>query len=96
MLDVYYHTLGINPGCSEAEIRSRYLELVRKFPPETNPEKFAQIHNAYENLKDPINTMDEILYELQTNDSIDQIIAAMIEELRQERLPTNMILNMGK
>jgi preprotein translocase subunit Sec63 len=96
MFDVYYYTLGLNPGCSETEIRQRYLELLRKFPPETNQEQFAKIHEAYENLKNPVAMMDDILTSLQTNDSIEQIIEVLVEELRHERLPTAMILNMGK
>ncbi|MDR2642244.1 MAG: J domain-containing protein [Planctomycetaceae bacterium] len=96
MLDIYYHTLGINPGCSESEIRRRYLELVHKFSPEKNPEQFAKIHQAYENLKNPVATMDDILELSQNEDSIEQIIEVLVDELRQERLPTNMILNMGK
>ncbi|MDR1485865.1 MAG: J domain-containing protein [Planctomycetaceae bacterium] len=96
MFDIYYHTLGINPGCSETEIRRRYLELLRKFPPETNQEQFAKIHEAYENLKNPVAMMEEIIKSSQTNDSIEQIIEVLVEELRHERLPTGMILNMGK
>ncbi|MDR2762049.1 MAG: J domain-containing protein [Planctomycetaceae bacterium] len=96
MLDVYYYTLGVNPGCSESEIRNRYLELVREFPPEKNPDKFAKVHEAYENLKNPIGLMQGILSDLQTSDSIEQIINVLVDELRQERLPTEMILNMGK
>ncbi|MDR2345902.1 MAG: DnaJ domain-containing protein [Planctomycetaceae bacterium] len=96
MFDVYYHTLGISPGSSKAEIRNRYLELVRKFPPEKNPEKFVKIQEAYDNLKDPIGIMYEMLLSLQTSDSMEQIIEELIDELRDERLPTNMIINMGK
>ncbi|MDR1924376.1 MAG: J domain-containing protein [Planctomycetaceae bacterium] len=96
MYDIYYHTLGVEPGCSDTEIRKRYLELLRQFPPEKFPEKFNRLHDAYEMLKNPIAMMDEMLFSLRTDDSIDQIIKSLVEELREERLPTDIILNMGK
>ena len=38
----------------EAEVRPRYLELVKQFPPEREPEKFREIRAAYEATKDPL------------------------------------------
>jgi curved DNA-binding protein CbpA len=48
----YYLTLGLSPDVSDAEIRKRYLELVRENPPGRNPERFRKITAAYETLKD--------------------------------------------
>ena len=31
----------------------RYLELVRQFPPDQAPERFAAVHAAYDALRDP-------------------------------------------
>ena len=36
-----YETLGLSPDAGESEIRRRYLELVREFPPDRAPERFA-------------------------------------------------------
>ena len=47
-------TLGVKPDAPEAEIRARYLNLVKQFPPEQNPDEFRRIHSAYTAVKDPL------------------------------------------
>ncbi len=49
-----FAVLGVPQGAGEAEIRARYLELVKEFPPERNPEKFREIRAAFEAAKDPL------------------------------------------
>ena len=53
----YYETLGIKRDASEAEIKSAYRKLARKFHPDVNKtkeaeEKFKEINEAYEVLGD--------------------------------------------
>lgn len=96
MYSVHYHTLGVSPDCSEADLRKRYLELVRQYPPETHGEKFSAIHAAYEKLKDPLASLPEMLFSLEADDSIDRIIASVLTDVRSERLPTAMLLKMGE
>ncbi|MDR1140797.1 MAG: J domain-containing protein [Planctomycetaceae bacterium] len=96
MYDIHYHTLGLMPGCSEEVLRKRYLELVHQFPPELHPEKFSKIHEAYENLRDPLGTIRELLLSLQPNDSMEQIIEVFLTTIRNERLPASALLNMGE
>ncbi len=46
--------LGVPKDASEAEIRARYLELVKQFPPERDPDKFRAVQAAFEAAKDPL------------------------------------------
>jgi curved DNA-binding protein CbpA len=46
--------LGVNQDAGETEIRARYLELVKKFPPDSDPEKFREIRAAFEAVQDPL------------------------------------------
>lgn len=46
--------LGLPREAGEAEIRARYLELVKQFPPDTAPDKFREIRAAFEAAKDPL------------------------------------------
>lgn len=55
----YYDILGVKNGASEAEIKRQYFKLVRQFPPEENPEKFKEIREAYEYLKEEKNRTDD-------------------------------------
>lgn len=47
-----YDVLGIDPPADDAAVRARYLELVREFPPEQHPERFAEINRAYAMIQD--------------------------------------------
>jgi len=54
----YYETLGVKADASEAEIKSSYRKLARKFHPDVSKEtgaeeKFKAVNEAYEALKDP-------------------------------------------
>jgi curved DNA-binding protein CbpA len=45
--------LGLPASATSAEITAAYRKLVRRYPPELAPEKFARIHRAYELLASP-------------------------------------------
>jgi hypothetical protein len=47
----YYKILELQPGASAAEIKKAYFTLVRKYPPEKDPDMFRQIRDAYEQLR---------------------------------------------
>src|SRR5262245_18313813 len=47
-----YKTLELAPDASADEIRRAYYQMVRKYPPEKDPERFQQIRQAYETLSD--------------------------------------------
>jgi curved DNA-binding protein CbpA len=47
-----YEILGVSPDADDDVIRKAYLELVRRFSPDTDPEAFKSISRAYEQVKD--------------------------------------------
>ncbi|GAB3095285.1 DnaJ C-terminal domain-containing protein [Lysobacter terrae] len=54
----YYETLGLEPGAGEAEIKTAYRRLARKYHPDVSKEagaeeKFKAVNEAYEALRDP-------------------------------------------
>ena len=54
----YYEILGVKPDASDAEIKSAYRRLARKYHPDVSKEssaeeKFKAVNEAYEALKDP-------------------------------------------
>jgi len=72
-----YAALGLAPDADDEAIRRRYLELVRQFPPERHPEKFAEVRAAFDALKDLHTRLQRRLFERGKQDSID----VLIEEL---------------
>ena len=53
-----YEVLGLPRQADEAEIRRRYLELVRQFSPDRAPTEFAAIRAAYDAVRDPALRLD--------------------------------------
>lgn len=49
-----YAVLGLDLDATAEQVRAAYLALVQKFPPDREPQRFAQIHQAYEWLSDPL------------------------------------------
>jgi curved DNA-binding protein len=54
----YYETLGVKPEATDAELKSAYRKLARKYHPDVSKEagaedKFKAVNEAYEALKEP-------------------------------------------
>jgi DnaJ domain len=58
-MDDAYRLLGVEPDATAAQIGRAYRTLVRRYPPELNPERFARIHGAYELLSSLAHGMEE-------------------------------------
>ncbi len=59
-MDEHYAILGLESGAARDEIARAYRKLVRRYPPELNPERFAHIHRAYELLSSLDHRMAEV------------------------------------
>ena len=54
----YYSVLGVEPSAGDAEIKSAYRRLARKYHPDVSKEpgaeeRFKAVNEAYEALRDP-------------------------------------------
>lgn len=90
-----YEILGVAPGADEAQIRSRYLQLVREFPPDRAPERFAEIRAAYDDLRDPVTRAERQLFELAEGAAIATIETDLRARLRRARLSTDALLSLA-
>ncbi len=91
-----YEILGVSPGADEAEIRRRYLELVREFPPDRAPERFAAIRAAYDEVRDPARRLEGQLFEIDTSDTLDAIAADLRARLVGTRPSRDVLLALAE
>lgn len=93
-----HEVLGLPRDADEAETRRRYLELVRQFPPDRDPSRFAEIRAAYDQVRDPVRRLENQLFEI---DSVDTpgVIAADLRVRLRDRLnhaPLNLLLALAE
>ena len=91
-----YTILGLATDSTDDAIRRRYLALVRTYTPERAPERFVEIREAYEKLRDPISRLRYQLFELSKDDSLDAIIADAKASLPRRRMSVATLLSMGR
>ena len=90
-----YRVLGIGVDADPDQIRGRYLALVRQHPPERDPEKFAAIREAYDQLRDPVVNLERRLFSLNWTETIETLLAAEGQRLSQRPIPTDVLLSLG-
>ncbi|MBC8871377.1 MAG: J domain-containing protein [Planctomycetes bacterium] len=91
-----YLTLGLSADVDEATVRRRYLELVRENPPEKCPERFAEVREAYEQLRDPVTLLRKEIFRIRGRESLDDIIADLRSRVRAVRIPTETLLSLAE
>ena len=95
MLDPY-KVLGVEPDADDETIRRRYLELVRQYTPEHNPEKFATVRAAYERLKDLDARVRHRLFESGKRDGIEELIEEMACRMPRRRYGLQALLTLER
>ena len=74
-----FTVLGVDEAADDAEIRRRYLALVREFPPDLEPERFQDYRAAYEALGDERKRLEMTL--LRTNEAaLSRLAVAALQE----------------
>lgn len=92
-----YEVLGVGHDADTETIRRRYLELVRVHSPERDPERFSEIREAYDRLRDPIVNLEQRLFDHRSPLSIDEIVSEHQRvDVRGRRLPTDLLLSLGR
>lgn len=58
-----YDVLGVSTQADDAEVRTAYLALVRRHPPERDAKLFSEINQAYQKLKDQDSRLRYLLFD---------------------------------
>lgn len=89
-----FTVLGVSRDAGEAEVRARYLELVKRFPPERDPDKFREVRAAFEAAKDPLSIARRLIEP--PGDEVPQWSDAIESQKRNPpRLKPEFILSLG-
>jgi len=94
----YYLILGVSPDASDEEIRNSYIQLVKKHTPEKDPERFKQITQAYEAIKDKrVRIKRKIFGGFITRDYEETLIAlAGTKESKRRRIGLKALFQLEK
>ena len=87
-----YKIIGVPQGADQGALRQRYLELVRQYPPEKCPQQFAEIREAYDDLRNPEARVYRLIFNSDTGESLDEIIADVRGHVQSTRIPTETLL----
>jgi curved DNA-binding protein CbpA len=90
-----YEVLGLPGDAADEAIRRRYLELVRQFPPERAPERFAAVRQAYEALRDLNTRLRHRLFEAGRKETIEALIEEMTCKTTRRRVPLKTLLSVA-
>lgn len=90
-----YELLGVSSNADETEIRNRYLRLVREFPPDRAPEKFAEIRAAYDELRNPIAQLERRLFSLVSHDSLESLQTELRMRLKSAKISTAVLFSLA-
>ncbi len=91
-----YKILGISRTADDATIRTRYLELVREFPPERAPDRFAEVRAAYDQLRDPVANLERRLFDASAPFTFESIVADARPDVRRTRLSSSLLLALAR
>jgi curved DNA-binding protein CbpA len=91
-----YEELGLPSDSDDEAIRRRYLELVRQFPPEHHPQRFAAIRAAYDRLRDLDTRLRQRLFEVGKHDSLDAILETLLCRTPRRRLSLKTLLSVQR
>ncbi|MCO6456642.1 MAG: DnaJ domain-containing protein [Pirellulaceae bacterium] len=88
-----YRVLSLPPQATDQEVRERYLQLVREFPPERDAERFHEIRAAYEAASDPLKRAARLLAPPDNPPSWEEVL----DEARRNppRLSVELLLSLG-
>ena len=85
-----HQILELKPDATAEEIRKAYLSLVRQHPPDRDPDKFRDIHAAYQMLNDPMVQATALLTRNRDKPDLLAVIAAA-EKVRPRLSPLNLL-----
>lgn len=87
----HYKVLGTTAKIGQRRIREKYIEAVKKHPPESDPEMFEKIRAAYETLKNPVKRKEYDLFRKYGN-KVEMMIHKAFTHFKNDELKQAEVL----
>jgi len=83
MIESAYDLLRVKKNSSPEDVRKAYVRLVRRYPPEHFPEKFAELRKAYQQLTLSDDFLAEITKRIIHSESALEVAACLWGDRRE-------------
>lgn len=90
-----FDVLGVSHEATPAEIRQAYLDLVRKNPPDSNPERFAEIQAAYQKLIHVADILEDFVTLENAVVTQEDVLKAIENRFHADTLPVRILISMA-
>jgi len=90
-----FRVLGVEPSATEAELRARYLELIKRYPPEHSSGKFEEIQAAYHLAIDPMKIAGLIISGVSPREDVTLESLLLSQKDRPPKMPAQFVLSLG-
>ncbi len=87
-----FEVLGVPDDADDAAIRTAYLDLVRRFPPEHAPERFSAIRRAFDVLREEDSRLRWRLFEAGCTGNMDAAIEDLACRTPRRRLSLEQLV----
>jgi len=91
-----YQILGVSEQSADAEIKLAYLQKVKDYPPDHDQQRFQQIQQAYEAIKDNDSRLQTALFNLPTVEFNDLFNLAFKQQSRLQPISADNFLKLLK
>jgi curved DNA-binding protein CbpA len=89
-----YQVLQLPSGADSEAVRRAYLSLIKTHTPESDPEAFTRIREAFEALNDPMRRMQDQLFSPSDFEDLHRFAESV--PMTHRRLPASTILDLGR
>jgi curved DNA-binding protein CbpA len=87
-----FEILGLPSDADDDAVRARYLELIRRWPPEQAPDRFAAVRAAYEQVRDRDSRLRRRLFDAGRTASLDSLVEEATARARRRVTLAELLL----
>ena len=83
-----YEILGVEPDADDEQIKSAYIALVKRFPPERDPSEFQKIYKGYKLIKTAEDRLRYTLFHC-SRPTVAELVEVLLDKSKANSKTTN-------